>query len=304
MKNFVLAAMIGLSATAMASECDITRSYSKYYVTINGNYMSDAATSFSTAVRDMYELNRYGMCSLPVPSNECKVERSYSKYYVTLNGNYISGSIDSLRSVRSVLNERVEAGLCFYPQARDACEVQRSYGKFYVIANGSYVTAGHDNIGRAFDDISRLESLGVCYNGSAPAPRQPDITPIPRRDGGYGLGFNFRSRALFIATTVVNVSRAMEGFVNNDQEREIDEIKIKAIRLRSKINAGASLQEVRNAMYYLWYDLNNASGYIESALETDRLDSLGEDYLTSLDSLTVMINFLDNTFTGQRQELY
>lgn len=121
---------------------------------------------------------------------------------------------------------------------------------------------------------------------------------------GNRLGFDFRERALMIANTVAEVSKEIEPFINNEQEQKIDEIKKQAIRLRARINGRRDTKIVRNTLFHLGTLLEASSSFIDSALETDYLDMLAEDYLISYESIMAMVDFLDKDFKGTAVDLY
>ena len=128
--------------------------------------------------------------------------------------------------------------------------------------------------------------------------RQSDFRRYPE------LGYSFKARALNLAESLIQHTRSIEGYLTNSEEVDIDAIKSKAIRLRSKINSQASISEVRTAMFELWQQLQLANYYFDEAMETDNLVWFAESFLTSQYSLNEMIRFLDQDFSGHQSQLY
>ena len=118
------------------------------------------------------------------------------------------------------------------------------------------------------------------------------------------LGFNFKARSLKIADVVYEVAKKIEPFLNNTEERKIDEIKKQAQRLRSRIKGGRKLSVVRNTLFTLEAQLTDASWFIDNYLESDHLDSLAGRLMTAKESILGMVDYLDNDFNGDRSELY
>lgn len=288
-----------------ASECKIERSYSNFYVTIDGNYMTNAQTSVDAVMREAYELAKIGMCSMPTSKGECKVERSYSNYYVTINGSYFTGASDSLAGVQRELNKLVNHRLCTAPRARVACKIERSYSNFYVTAGGNYMTGAMATVQEANNQIPALQRLGLCYSNYSPSPMpSPETSSEPQDNHDHVLGFNFKMRSFQIANTVVAVSKAIEPFINNTQEDQIDAIKAKAINLRAQINARVELAKVKATITQLSDLIHAASPFIEQALETDTLDGMAEDFIEARESIDRMNRFLDREYRGQGSDLY
>jgi len=178
---------------------------------------------------------------------------------------------------------------------------------------------GYSKNFRETKDIASLAVSNYCIDfseseryGRRDRPRRSDdrVSNHSRNDDQVRgnaqdrLGFSFRDRALMIAEVVIETSRQLEPYLNNDQERKIDEIKKQALRLSSRINGGREIKVVRNTLYYLGELLDDSSEIIDRALETDRLSGLAEDYMTSYESIKTMVRFLDNDFQGQQVDLY
>ncbi len=300
----VLLMTLATSAFAI-SECKIERSYSNFYVTIDGAYMTNASSTIDEAMKEAYDLHKIGMCSLPTPKGECKVERSYSNYYVTINASYFTSASSTLSEVQRDLNKLVNHRLCYSPRARVACKIERSYSNFYVTAGGSYLTSAFPTIQGAHETIPALQRLGLCYSNYSPSPMPAPQSPSENQTSYEDvLGFNFKMRSFQISNTVVAVAKAIEPFINNAQENQVDAIKAKAINLRAQINARSELGLVKKTITELSNLIHEASPFIEQALETDTLDGMAEDFITARESIDRMNRFLAREYQGRGMDLY
>lgn len=307
MKNVLIAGLVLLGVNSFASECKIYKYSSSYYVSIDGVDFTSGLSSFSAAVDAAQELNYYGTCSLPTPKSACKAYKYSDKYYISIDNVDITAALSGLDTVQNKLEEISSAGLCHYPQATLKCEVYPYSSKFYIKAGNVDVAGAFSSIKSAYSQIPALEAAGICYNpngGVVVRHRDNDRGHDRRPSHRDRLGFDFKTRALQIATSTARVSKAIEPFINNEEERKVDQIKKQAIRLQARINAGASLKVVRNTLLQLGILLNDSSSFIEETLESDRLDAFAAEYLLAVESINVMVRFLDNEFEGERNELY
>jgi hypothetical protein len=137
-----------------------------------------------------------------------------------------------------------------------------------------------------------------------PQPQVQHSVIVHNVDYRDQLGFDFEDRALLIADVIFDVVTALEPYVNNADEQELDEIKAQTIKLRSRINGERSLKIVRNTLSHLGTLLANSNELMESLIESDNLDRFAEDLMTARESITTMVSFLDGDFKGTRAELY
>ena len=115
---------------------------------------------------------------------------------------------------------------------------------------------------------------------------------------------NFKFHAENVADSVIQATKQLEPYVNNSEEVILDDLKKQATRLRAHIKGGRDLKIVRNTMYHLGILLAEHEEMLMNKIETDRLDHLAEELITSAEMIQSLVDFLDNGFTGNRSDLY
>ena len=120
----------------------------------------------------------------------------------------------------------------------------------------------------------------------------------------YPLNYNFGSRGKEIADTVIEVAKAIEPYINNQEERQIDDLKKVAVRLKAQIESGRSINHVKSTLDQLELKLVDSEYFIDKHLETDNLDRLAMKLLTAREYLLSMIDFIDADYTQDMGPLY
>lgn len=180
---------------------------------------------------------------------------------------------------------------------------ERGYGIRYTNTTGDYVSVNSEgeieNILRTSYYVGKVFCVSEDGYTSYPTAKQSSPSSHSSR-----LGFNFRERAYQVADTVYDVAKAIEPFLNNREEQEIDALKKQAQRLKSRIKGGRRLSVVRNTLFHLEEMLAGSEDFMDLYLESDRLDSLAGRLMTARESILGMVDYLDNDFNGVQSELY
>ncbi|MBD64984.1 MAG: hypothetical protein CME62_07235 [Halobacteriovoraceae bacterium] len=293
MKKLVFGLSVLMAAGAMASECSVLYStYSeKYYVTNNGNRMSDFTKSLDRAVDDAYELSSYGVCNQPTPKKECKLMYStYSeKYYLMLGSDRISDFKSRLSEISDVKLKLVRNGICYDNSSRTTCELKMSTysNKWYVMKGTDRVSPFVTTIKDANSYAQALADEGACLvSGYQPIPR-----PVYSSNDDVNYVYDFRGSAENLSERIISLVKTLEPYINNAHEEEMDDIKKKAARLKARAHT-RDIVKLATTARELEAIMDRNEGYMMELMETDALDRLSIELITISENLKAMLDYL------------
>lgn len=273
---------IRFSATASSPEgiCKVLG----FETGIPGSALKSSVFGYTVIADSNGEITSYDSSSYYVKSVTCS---NYTGMTTYRDAKHISSPVAPGTSTRYSFTSSSANGVCRSLGFEFGLGITRS-----SVFGSSLIADGNGDI-TGMNKSSYYVKGATCANKSFFGGTVPHPEPIP------SLGYSFRDRAYQIADTVFKVAKTIEPYLNNDEERVIDELKKQAQRLKSRIEGQRKHTVVRNTLYTLESQLSSASIFIDRYLETDHLDGLAAQLMTARESILGMVEYLDDEYDGK-----
>lgn len=286
-------------ASSYAGECKLEQYSGLFYISADGNYLSEGTIYIDSALESMRELNSYGICDQPTPRDRCEITRFSSKFYITLNGDYKSTGFKAVENANIFKTKLINNGFCLNNVAKHECKMERYSSKWYITAGGNYMTKGYDSLPKVSAAATKLANANICFKkGYTPALH---VSYSANNQSSTNYVFDFRNSSADIGNRIINLTKTLEPYVNNAHERELDQMKRKAARLVARANT-RDLRKLTETATELEVILDRNEAYMLELLETDALDSLSLEIITITENLKALLDYLVNdSYADQNQ---